>query len=385
MSLASGANTGLSYIAEATHGVTPGTPSMKALRVTGRNINLQRATLTSAERRNDRQIADLRHGFNQLSGSLGFELSLEAFDDFLEGALGGTWATAPTTGSVTLASTSSGNKVTRSSGSFISDGFMVGDVVTLSGFATSGNNGETQIIGVAAGELTVVKTLVTDIAAASRTVAASGMKLKIGQTLKTYTMERRFVDVDQYQVFKGVAINQMSFNVQPDQIIGGTFDIIGMSSAGFSGTSLDDTPTAAPSGSPFDAFTANVYVNGAVNTVVTGFSFSMDNGRSVNPVIGTKFSPDVFEGTCQITGQLSAYFESATFYDLFYNETEVSLFAKFPDPGGSGFIVLQLPRIKLSSGDIDPPQQGPIVVQYNFQALVDADSGTSVAFQRSNT
>jgi hypothetical protein len=384
MALASGSNVGLTYTGEVTHGVTPVTPTMKELRVTGRNINLTRATLTSNERRNDRQIADLRHGFNQLGGSLGFELSIEAFDDLLEGAMGGTWAVAATTGSVSLATNATGNKVTRSTGSFLTDGFMVGDVVTLSGFATPGNNGETQVIGVSALELTVIKTLVTDVSAAARTVAATGKKLKIGQTLKTYTMERRFVDIAQYQVFKGVAINQMSFNVQPDQIIGGSFDIIGMSSEGFSGTSLDDTPTAAPSFSPFDAFTANVYINGGINTVVTGFSFSMANGRSVNPVVGSKFSPDVFEGTCQITGQLSAYLESADFYNYFYDETEVSLFAKFPDPGGTDFIVLQLPRIKLSSGDIDPQQQGPIVVQYNFQALVDSDSGTSVAFQRSN-
>jgi hypothetical protein len=385
MALASGANVGVSYIPEVVHGVTPDTPTMKALRVTGRNINLQRATLTSNERRNDRQIADLRHGFNQLSGSLGFELSLEAFDDWLEGALGGTWATAATTGSTSLATNSTGNKIIRTAGSFISDGFMVGDVVTLSGFATAGNNGETIIIDVTALQLTVVKTLVTDVAAATRSVVASGKKLKIGQTLKTYTIERRFVDIDQYQVFRGCAINQMSFNVQPDQIVGGTFDVIGMSSLGFSGTSLDDSPVDAPSNSPFDAFTANVYVDGGINTVVTGFNFSLNNQRSVNPVIGTKFSPDVFEGTCQITGQLSAYLEDASFYNYFYNEAEVSLFAKLPDPGGTGFIVLQLPRIKLSSGDIDPQQQGPIVVQYNFQALVDADSGTSVAFQRSNT
>ncbi len=384
MSLSSGANVGLSYIEEVTHGVTPDTPTMKTIRVTGRNINLTRATLTSNERRNDRQISDLRHGFNQVGGSLGFELSLQAFDDLLDGALGGTWATAPTTGSISLASAATTNKVIRTTGSFVTDGFMVGDTVTLSGFATGGNNGETVVIAVTALELTVVKTLATDTAAGSRSVVASGKKLKIGQTLKTYTFERRFVDIDQYQVFRGCAINQMSFNVQPDQIIGGTFDIIGMSSLGFSGTSLDDAPTDAPAYSPFDAFTASVYIGGVANAVVTGFNFSLNNQRSVNPVVGTKFSPDVFEGTCQITGQLSAYLEGADFYNYFYNESEVSLFAKFPDPQGAGFITMELPRIKLSSGDIDPPQQGPIVVQYNFQALVDSNSATSVAFQRSN-
>ncbi|CDH43850.1 phage tail tube protein [Candidatus Contendibacter odensensis] len=380
MPLASGANVGLSYVAEVTRGTTPGSPTMKAARFTGRNLNLTRATLTSNERRNDRQIADLRHGFNQVGGSLGFELSTDAFNDFLEAAMAGTWAVAPTTGAQTLASTTS--TFTRATGSFITDGFMPGDMVTVTGFVTGGNNGVTQVVSVSALVLTVAKTLVADVAAAARTIAGVGKKLKVGSTLKTFTFERRFTDITQYQVFAGVAINQMSFNIKPDQIIGGSFDVIGMSSQPLSGTSLG-SPTAAPTGSPFDAFTANLYINGVANAVVTDISFQLANNRSVNPVVGSKFSPDVFEGTCQVTGTLMAYLQDAAVLNLFTNETECSLFAKFPDPNGTDYFVVQLPRIKLTSADSDPPQQGPITVSYKFQALVEPNSGTSIAFQRS--
>ena len=382
MALASGANVGLSYVAESTHGVTPGSPTMKAARFTGRNINLTRATLTSNERRNDRQVADLRHGFNQVGGSFGFELSTDAFYDWLAAALGGTWATAPVTGSMALATTTSA--VTRATGSFITDGFMPGDVVTLAGFATGGNNGVTQVVEVSALSLTVAKTLVADTSAASRTVTATGKKLKVGQTLAISTIERRFVDITQYQVFRGCTINGMSFNIKPDQIIGGTFDMLGMEAVAISGTSLG-VPTAAASGSPYGAFTATLYINGVANTVVTDITFNMANNRSVNPVVGSKFSPDVFEGTCNITGSLSAYLENATVMNLFTNETECALFAKFPDPNGTDFMVMELPRIKLTSADTDPGQQGPIIVNYKFTALVDPNSSTTIAFQRSTT
>ena len=39
MAIASGANSDISYVREVTHGVTPGSPSMKLLRATGRNVN----------------------------------------------------------------------------------------------------------------------------------------------------------------------------------------------------------------------------------------------------------------------------------------------------------------------------------------------------------
>lgn len=382
MALSSGANTAISYVAEVTRGTTPGSPTMKALRVTSRNINLQKQTLGSQEKRADRQVADVRHGFNQVGGSLGFELSMQSFDDWLEAALGGTWATAPATASTSLATNATGNKVVRTTGSFITDGFMAGDVVTLAGFLTGGNNGVTTVLSVTALELTVAKTLVTDVAAAARTVTATGKKLKVGSSLRSFTIERGFTDVTQYQVFAGCAINQMSLQIQPNQIIGGSFDIIGMSNTGFTGTSLG-TPTAAPSTSPFDAFTGSLYVNGVANTVVTGINIQVANGRSVQPVVGSKFSPDVFEGTATVTGQVTAFFESATIYNLFFNESEVALF--FRMNSGSDFQVWCLPRIKLTSGDMDPPQEGPIVATYNFQALVEANSGTCLAVQRSNT
>jgi hypothetical protein len=55
MSIASGARSRLAYIAEVTPGTTPGTPALKVLRATQRDINLQKNILTSNEVRSDRQ------------------------------------------------------------------------------------------------------------------------------------------------------------------------------------------------------------------------------------------------------------------------------------------------------------------------------------------
>lgn len=383
MTLASGANVGLSYVKEVTHGVTPGSPTMKALRAISRNINLKKNEIVSQERRQDRQLADMRHGFNSVAGSIGYELCVAAFDDMLEGAMSGTWDTSPATGDISLATNATGNKVIRTTGSFITDGFIAGMMVDLAGFATGGNNGATQILAVTALELTVEKTLVTDVAAGSRSVTADGRTILIGSVLNTYTMERRFTDIDQYQVFRGVAVNQMSIQIKPDSMVQGSLELLGMASDGMDGTSIGE-PTAAAANSPLVAFDAGLYYDGVQQAVVTGVDITLANGRSVQPVVGSKFSPDVFEGTALISGTLTAFFENADLYNLFFDEEESDLHIKLLDPNGTDFLVIMLPRIKTNAGDLDPPQEGPVSISFPFKALVDSVTGTSMAIQRSN-
>jgi hypothetical protein len=102
------------------------------------------------------------------------------------GALGAdpTLVAAPSTGLVSLSATST--TYVRATGSFISDGFVVGQVVYASGFSNSQNNGASVVTTVAATVLTVLKVggLVTESAGANRTIAAG---------VSGTTVEREFV------------------------------------------------------------------------------------------------------------------------------------------------------------------------------------------------
>lgn len=93
MAQAQGSRHSVSYMAESSFGVTPGSPVMLEFRHTSCTLAVQKDTFVSNEIRNDRQIVDLRHGAKRAGGDLGFELSYGAFDDWLEAALFGTWAT----------------------------------------------------------------------------------------------------------------------------------------------------------------------------------------------------------------------------------------------------------------------------------------------------
>lgn len=83
----------ISFVPEVVFGTTPTTPAMKFLRFSGGFPTLEKNTFVSEEIRSDGQVADLRHGSRRVTGDLNFELSYGAYDEWLQAALGGTWAT----------------------------------------------------------------------------------------------------------------------------------------------------------------------------------------------------------------------------------------------------------------------------------------------------
>jgi hypothetical protein len=78
-----------------------------------------------------------------------------------------------TTGTVSLSATATG--YARTAGSFVTDGFAVGQQVTASGFTNSANNGSSVVSAVTATALTVTKTPVTaaEATAAGRSIATN--------------------------------------------------------------------------------------------------------------------------------------------------------------------------------------------------------------------
>ena len=96
--MANGSRHSMRYVAEATYGTTPATPAFKPIRHTSTTLGLSKESLQSEEIRDDRQIADFRHGAYQVGGDMNIELSFASFDDLLEATLLGTWVANTTTG-----------------------------------------------------------------------------------------------------------------------------------------------------------------------------------------------------------------------------------------------------------------------------------------------
>lgn len=93
MTIANGAQHSIHYVAEATYGTTPSTPTWTPLPNTGTTLALTKDAIESEKLRGDRQIEDFRHGNKSINGDVTAELEYGALDPLLEAVMCGTWAT----------------------------------------------------------------------------------------------------------------------------------------------------------------------------------------------------------------------------------------------------------------------------------------------------
>lgn len=374
------------------------------LRTTSRAINLEKDTLESAEVRASRQVSDLRHGFNRVVGSPGFQMSTLDYDDWLEHALSSFWGTVATVGSPDLEMDKTGasanrSDIIRATGSFKDDGYRPGDVIDSAGFVTAVNNTRLTVLAISTDTnpddtLEVsdpTNVLVDDASATGPTVVYPGKRLDIGARMFTTTIQRRFDDIRIFQIFHGCVANTLNESIQPEAMIGGTIDILGMSSDPVRTSPIGGPPIAASNNSPYAAFDGSLHEGLALIAIVTGFDYALANNRELAPVVGSKFSPSVFEGTATITGTFNAFFLDQILLNKFVDETESSIFSKLDDINGVDFQTRVFPRVKYNGSDIDPPQQGPVPLAMPFQALESSENGvgsttvaTSMFIQRSN-
>jgi hypothetical protein len=354
---------------------------MREFRATSRNLNYEKETLESEEVRSSAQMKDLRHGFGKVSGSLGYELSREAFDDQMEMSFRGSWHTVSSdlTGAAVTSATNgvAQGSFIRTDGSWTDDGYRVGDKVAVGGHVSTEivNNGDWDIIALTATTMTVYDPLDAIITDASGTTDITceliGKRLDIGTTMHSISAWRRFEDVAQIQPFFGLAFDGADLNLQPKEMVKGTFNVMGLGQSAWD-TALPTAtlPLAAAGNSPYAMQDGAIWEGGSIIGVHTGSSVSFKANRSMEAVSGSRFSPDIFEGTMRVTGTFNAFFENATLANKFFSETASSSISEVIDPADSTqFMRVMHHNVKYTGHTIDPGQQGPITQVMPFEAL----------------
>lgn len=201
-----------------------------------------------------------------------------------------------------------------------------------------------------------------------------------GTTMKSFTLQKHFSDINQYLVFTGCVVNNWSLNVTPNGIITSTFNVMGETmSTGVA--AWTGSASAKSANSPFDSFTGTLSEGGTVNALVTGIDLTLANNLTALQVIGNNHAIGLVDGGANITGTMTAYFANSTLLDKFINETESSL--EFTLGDGSNTMTFLMPRIKYSGGDVPVNDEGPIILNMPFQALYDSGDGYSLQITRS--
>ena len=374
----SGGFHGLSYFTEATFGVST-SATLTSFRHTSCALALAKETFQSAELRSDRQITDFRHGSQKPAGNIGFELSYEEFDTFLEAALGGTWQSAYSTNESTgWAAGSTGNLIYSTAATH---SLVTGDVISVSGFTgTEGLvlNTTMMIGGHVPHTLTITGvTLVTKASGASINMLRNP-SLLAGTTQRSFAIERTFSDISKYQQFSGCVINTLSLSVKPNAIVTGEFGMLARGAYSTS-TPWDSSPTASQTGSPYDSFTGAVKEGGTSIGFVTAIELKLDNGGTPTYVVGDDQTPAIPLGRSNVTGSLDVYFADLVMLRKFEDETEssVEFYLGSGVPGGESYR-FYLPRVKYGSGDNPASDEKPIVLKMNYQALYSTTDLTNI-------
>lgn len=388
MTIASGSLKRLAMITEVSYGVTPAASAFDLIRHTAESLNLQRDNYQSAEVRSDRQISDFRLGMRRVVGDIDVEASVGSHDALIAGALGGAWAAASTSG-INLSWTSATKVIARATGSWITDGFDVGDIVKVAGFANGATNGNKTVTALTALNMTVAEAGGADEATgAGRSVvlpATAGKKLKAGVLMPSFSIERGMTDAARFQLYKGCVVNALSLELRPGQMNRMRFTFIGDDATDAGATGSNGTFNTLSSNAPMSAFDGVLTEGGVQIATITSMQLNLANGRQGVGVIGSDSTPQIFEGTSDVRGTMTALFPDSTLLAKFIAETESSIDVKINDVNGTDFHKVRLPRVKYSGAEIQPPKEGPIILSLPFQAVLDSVSGTNIIWQRTNT
>jgi hypothetical protein len=380
--MARGSQSGILYIPEATWGTTPGTPQMLTLRRTTDSLGLKKSTFQSGELRTDRQIAGFKHGNFNAGGDIGFEWSYDSQQDFMESAFFSAFAITYNLTGKSIAVDQSAKTFTMVAGGFTAAGVEVGDKIVTSGFTETGNNGTFTVTTQTDTVLTcsAATGLVTEAGGGNEAVTTTQKRLKTGVTQKSLSVERQHADITKCMVFTGLVVGGMKLSLKPNAIVTGGFSTVAQDLV-VNDAPLDATPTAAPTGMPFDAFTGTITEGGSAIAIATGLELSLENALNPRYVLFDEAPTAIIEGRSNVTGTLTAYFDTETLMEKFINETASSLKLTLLDTAGVGYRIT-LPRIVYGDAAAPVSGEGDIIVSLPFQAIVDPTTNTNIYIDR---
>lgn len=291
-------------------------------------------------------------------------------------------ATTTALTNVTAASTGGATGTyTRAAGSYLTDGFKVGDVIRWTGWTTTGTPNNSRnffLTGVTALVLTGTHLEGTAVGAKAAGDSVTGvvkgkktMAPATGQTNDYFTVEEFYNDKTLSETFTDARVNKIDVGVPASGNCTFAADFLALLRTP-TGAQVLTTPTEATF-REMGAVNGKVYVNGVAQAICTGLQFSVDgNGSLDGPVVGSNSAPDISRGRIKVSGQFTAYFDTTTLQALFEAETVISIAIVVTEDqtATSAFQVFTFGKLKLTNDAPDDGEKGimrtyPWTAEYN--------------------
>lgn len=339
-------------------------------------FDLEKAAFASNDINPSQQLRDSRHGTRKATGSLSGEVEGGAYELLIAAALRRDFAAGATTGAVAvIAVTGSGTAFTRSTGSFISNGFKEGDVVAASGFTTSNNNAHKVLItSVEALEMSFAPldgVVLTDEAEGDTvTIAVVGQQTftpPTGQTDDSFTVEEWYPDETISRVTIGQQVNSMTINAAPDSMVKVSFEFMGKDALAPTGAQHFTTPAAVVSQGKLSSADGILVVNGMTACRLTSFDLTVTNNIAQEPGVACKGIIAKARGKLMATGSMTVLLDSDEYLAYFDEEEEITASIAWNSADGDAFAI-HIPRLKINTATTDDGEK-VILVTCSFEAL----------------
>lgn len=349
---------------------TGGSGEFKTARFTSEQYSGTPETTESQQIRTDRLSSGQVVTGLAVEGGHNFELAKEAaIEDFLESAMFNEWETSSVKSGTFEIDIDhvDGPKLIRSTGSFVDDGVVVGDFISLGSFVAAANNKVIMALEVSALEIVFAGPAgMVDATAEAATFQVCD-KLSVGVTKKSLTVEKTFTDLsNKALIYRGSLVSQMELNVEYGSLINGSFQTMG------NGYEAADAASEFASYNEYfeDPATTNT-LNGSVDmpfvaTDVTGdweqdafclqsLNLSLNNNLTVQNCIGRSAPQDYSAGTAQITASLSSYLKDTNWGLLAKKLSQAPFALGFMVQNTDGYYGFYIPALQVS---FDDPQAG---------------------------
>lgn len=259
------------------------------------------------------------------------------------------------------------NTITRATGSFVTDGWAVGDTVVISGDGVQAGNNSTFAVT----SVTALALGVTGVVAS----AATSLRLRQKQFLrdsvvpKTFAFERRQVDASLYTSGLGMMVSKLSLSMAPSGLVKVSFDLLGLGFNGNNAASVANSVVQPTGNKSFDTLIGSMTEGGSSPGIIPAFEVTVDNGLTQNFGLFQTSASELIEDDTVVTGSLDVYLRDKTLLDKFTNGTETAIVVTNTDYAGNSY-EFTLPRDRYLSADEQFSKKN-VSYKYPFQALRD--------------
>lgn len=206
-----------------------------------------------------------------------------------------------------------------------------------------------------------------------------------GTTVPFFSIEKGFTDINQYLLYKGMAVNTMSLDFSIGAILTGAFGFMGKAADRSATTQIPAATTPVTLTEVMNSASnfADLSVAGtSYECGVSKVSLATDAGLRAQNSVGKLGACAIVPGTFKPTGSVSVYFADGTLYDKYLANEAFALSWSVRDAAGNKYD-FTLPRVKVTSttvvaGGLDTD----VELALDYQALFDPAAGHTIQVKR---